>query len=63
MYVKYSGNCITQVKLMCFFTKLDIVHIEDVDILIKYIRIYKSGDGQCTYLVDKWSTDTGGCQG
>ena len=29
-------NFITQVKLPCFFTKLDIVHIEDVDILIKY---------------------------
>ena len=29
MDMKYSGNCITQVKLMCFFTKLDIVHIED----------------------------------
>ena len=35
--MKYSGHFIIQVKLMCFFTKLDIVHIEDVDILIKYM--------------------------
>ena len=51
---------ITQMELVWFFTKLDIVHIEDVDILIRYnIRISPVMDN-VHIMVDKRCTDTGG---